>query len=285
MNKVKIRPLASCLLVAGLISQTLQAAESPNEKHTDSKGFAAIGVGAFAGQGPFGDAGVGLGYFINGAYEWDNGLFVEAPGGPNNILGSTSVGYNLYRNKHWDVDFLASSAHSATNTKYILEDSSELRFTKNQTNYLGLRFRGIWSGLRFQLIATPKLSDDRGVYLSTQVSKHWTIKNWHVFSAYRVNYLSGDMLNYYYGVNNSENNNNNRISGLPKYVAGSGLSHSLHLGATYPLTENWLFDASLRYYQTPSAIVDSPIIQNNLTRGDNRSRNALGLGLSVSYVF
>ncbi|WP_171045300.1 MipA/OmpV family protein [Pseudoalteromonas rubra] len=285
MNKVLVHTLAVCLSLAGVTSAPLQAAEPVEEKRPDSKGYMAIGVGAFAGQGPFGDAGAGLGYFINGAYEWDNGLFVEVPGGPNNILGSTSVGYNLYRTDHWDVDFLASSAHSDADTKYIQQDGSELRFTKNQTNYLGVRFRGIWSGLRFQLIATPKLSDDRGTYVSSQISKHWTIQNWHLFGAYRVNYLSGGLLNYYYGVNNAENNNNNRISGLPKYIASSGLSHSLHLGATYPLTENWLFDASLRYYQTPSAVADSPIIQNNLMRGDNRSRNALGLGLSVSYVF
>ncbi|WP_125560832.1 MipA/OmpV family protein [Pseudoalteromonas rubra] len=285
MNKVMIRTLTSCLLLVGLNSQTLLAAESPKEQHPDSKGFLALGVGAFAGQSPFGDASAGLGYFVNGAYEWDNGLFVEVPGGPNNILGNTSVGYNLYRNTHWDVDFLASSARSDADTKYIQQDGSELRFTKNQTNYLGVRFRGIWSGLRFQLIVAPELSDDRGAYVSSQISKHWTIKNWHLFSAYRVNYLPGDMLNYYYGVNNTENNNNNRVEGLPEYIASSSLSHSLHLGATYPLTENWLFDASLRYYHTPSAIADSPLIQSNLARGDNRSRNALGLGLSVSYVF
>ncbi|NOU51451.1 MipA/OmpV family protein [Pseudoalteromonas sp. JBTF-M23] len=205
---------------------------------------------------------------LNGAYYFENGLFVEAPGKLNEFDSNFALGYNLFNTPDWEFDLLWSTAHGALGWK-------------KSTRYLGLRASGEIAGLNVQAIIAPNADTDtykNGQYASLWLSKDWQYKNWNFYGSFGAQYRNANMLDYYYGVPEGS-------SYFAPYEASGGTNLTYKMGFRKPFAENWLFEGSISYTQYAQSILDSSKTKTILKNHSNLNNYAASSSLSISYVF
>ena len=205
---------------------------------------------------------------LNGAYYFENGLFVEVPGKSNEFDSNFALGYNLFNTPKWEFDLLWSTAHGTLGAK-------------RSTRYIGIRGSGEVAGLQVQAIAAPYTSNDyysKGKYASLWVSKNWQYKNWNFYGSLGAQYRNSHILNYYYGVPKDS-------TYLKPYEASGGTNLISKVGFRKPFAENWLFEGYLSYTHYANAILDSSVTDIVLQRNYRRKDYAATSSLSISYVF
>jgi len=75
-----------------------------------------------------------------------------------------------------------------------------------------------------------------------------------------VLYLSGDFMNYYYGVKQNENN---LALNRPYYKASSGMEYGMQTYISYPLINDFSLLFNLRYDLLPKSAKNSPLTEDN----------------------
>jgi hypothetical protein len=193
--------------------------------------------------------------------KWENGIFVNFG---NFGSRGNGVGYNFYDYGDWEFDALI---HLGFNAVEIGEGANESDFRA------GLRATHYSEDAVFRIIASPISinSDDDGFYLGSWYVKNWQVKNWNIHGIVGASYYSESILDNRFSVqffNDTEN--------FRSYKAGAGASLEFELGATYALSEHWVFEASIGQTLLSDAIFDSPFV-------DKRGQTYASAG--VVYVF
>ncbi|BBN82536.1 hypothetical protein PA25_25210 [Pseudoalteromonas sp. A25] len=208
---------------------------------------------------------------LNGAYYFDNGLFVELPGKSNEFDSDFALGYNLFNTPNWEFDLLWSTAHGSLTSIT----------TKKTTRYLGLRASGEVAGLNVQAIVAPSADTDtynNGQYASLWLSKNWQYKNWNFYGSLGAQYRNANMLNYYYGVPEDSQR-------FDPYQASGGTNLTYKVGFRKPFAQSWLFEGNIAYTSYTDAILDSSITKAVLEHNYRRKDYAATTSVWVSYVF
>jgi outer membrane scaffolding protein for murein synthesis (MipA/OmpV family) len=289
-----IRGVTTGILVSAslLISTTLLAEDNSNNEDTRSGGYLKIGSGYKYEVTPYRDEKSGVAIFISGRYQFNNGLYIEASHGANELSLGNSVGYNFFNTEHWSFDAHISQAHGSTSMRFNLKDakdeSSDIKvyhMDRSDTQMLGLRTTGTYGQTTIQFIAAPYSFNkdyDDGVFASAWLAHSWQIKNWELYASAGVNYRSKEIVNYYYATSDEIVSLDTPI--IPAYKADGGFDIITQVGLSYPVSESILFESYLRYTDISDSISDSPVMQ--LFSGLNdRSDNVTEFGLLFSYVF
>jgi outer membrane protein len=279
--------LKACLIL-GLVAfnSALLIADESNEssitKERESGGYLKLGIGYVYETGPYRNEQNGIGVFIEGAYQWENGLFVEQPGVKSKLNPGFSYGYNFYNTEHWSLDLIGNKSHGEIN--YGFNDGTEsIELNRDGSFRGGLRATGIYDTNTIQFVVTP-FSDnseyDDGIYASLWLAKQWQIKNWNLNASIGLQYRSEEIIDYYYGVPADL-----ATTSTPAYSAKSGINTSIKFSADYPISEDWVLETYLSHTQLADSISDSPVIYNAIQFGKSRSENITEAGLMISYVF
>jgi len=264
----------SAILIADEVNES--------EDNAHSGGYFKIGVGYRFETSPYNDEKSELSIFLDGGYQWENGIFVEAPGVSNKLNPGFTVGYNLYNTQHWNFDFIGNSAHGIIEYG-VTENDESIYIKRDGTFRAGFRATGNYGQNTIQFNITPYSFNDEygdGIHASVWFAKQWQIKNWNAHASIGVQYLSEEILDYYYGIPDEI-----AISNSPAYKAKSGFNTSFQIGADYPISQNWVFESYLRYTDLADSINDSPIMYNAIKFGTSRSENITEAGILVNYVF
>lgn len=267
---------------ATLADENKNMQESIQEEDDRSGGYFKWGLGYRAESSPFRKEEKGLTFIMNGRFQWDNGLFVELPGGSSEMDPSFSYGYNFYNTKNWDFDLLALKSHG--DIDYFATNGMESIAIEQESSLMaGFRATGYYDDNTIQAIIAPYSYNkeyDNGLYASLWYSRHWLYKNWNFHASIGAQYRSEEILDYFYGVPEDI-----AITGTPAYQASSGINLSVQLGVEYAINEHWVFESYVRQTELASSITDSPVIYNSVRFDNTRSEDVSEFAILVSYVF
>lgn len=286
-----IQGVTTGLLVSAalLISPTLLAEDSSNNEDDRSGGYLKIGYGYKYEETPYHDEKNGAIMFLSGRYQFNNGLYIEASHGANELSLGNSVGYNFFNTEHWSFDAHTTQAHGSTTMNFSLKDESAdikiYHMDRSDTQMLGLRTTGTYGQTTIQFIAAPYSFNqdyDDGVFASAWLAHSWQIKNWELYASAGINYRSKEIVNHYYATSDEIVGLDASI--LPAYKADGGFDIIMQVGLSYPVSESILFESYLRYTDISDSIIDSPVMQL-FSDLNGRSESVAEFGLLFSYVF
>lgn len=212
---------------------------------------------------------------IAAAYQW-KGLFFELNTDKPGIVPIGSellmLGFNAYNNRSLSIDVVVGPEHGD-------------RFSNDENHYKGLAKRkgDITGGIRAtmylgdyiaQIIARTELSDHHdGLSASALVGRNWQVGKFNVYSHLKLNYVSGNMADYYLGISAIEANDTFR-----EYRVNDAFYSAAEFGVAYPLSESWVIRAKTSITFISDEIADSPILASD--------SNVRGFGeFTVNYVF
>ncbi len=283
-------PHISCFVMMGWMA--LGSSAMANEKITDispaSAVFLKVGLGYTYEQTPYEDKINGVQLFVNGRYQMENGLFVEAAFGANKRNEGLNIGYNFYNTENWHFDVTTIRAFGEIGVILNAPDPNDsdnlitTTETRDKSEMLGLRATGTYGRANVQFLVAPILLGndyDDGIYSSMWAGHSWQLKNWEFYLSAGLEYRSEEILDYYFEITNDA-----EIADFPTYDASSGIDATLQISASYPISKNLIFESYLRYQELADSITDSPIIRAT-SQLPSRSEARSEFGLIVSYVF
>lgn len=202
----------------------------------------------------------------NFRYQYKN-FFAE---GAAHSLEATTLGYHLADNEHWSLDAVMLQQNGEI-SKSLSKDLEGIK--KRQADYmLGFRATGYYENYIIQMHA---LTDDGGAHggqdFTFKVGRYWQYKNWNLHAIQAVRYNSEAIANYYFSVQHEDASEK-----FPEFHAKAGLNYVFELGATYPLSQKWVFRSSLRHVELERQWAGSPLIV---------STHVDAFINSISYVF
>ncbi|WP_096085307.1 MipA/OmpV family protein [Agaribacterium haliotis] len=175
-------------------------------------------------------------------------LFFEAAQATQDGL---NVGFNLWHNEEWLVDLLLASVSGDV----VDEDDGIDRDTLYSgagvrvTRYFGP------SVLQFRLV--NDIYGQHGTVSTVRLGRAWQLKNWLVHAIGSVQYNSESTNNYWFGVSKAQSDYD-----TPEFRASASTQASILAGATYPLSERFVFRAYAGLDQYPESVRESPVVDD-----------------------
>ncbi len=97
---------------------------------------------------------------------------------------------------------------------------------------------------------------------AVNVGRQKQILNWNLHGLIGVRYFSDHVIDHLFGVSAEE-----ATADFPEYEADAGVMPSIQIGASLPLSENWLFKTKATYSPLPDSVSDSPLAQGDSIAG------------------
>lgn len=166
-------------------------------------------------------------------------------------------GLNAYSGDIWSVDFLGAVSEHGVDSE--LNTELKLFTEREEANYLGVRATGYNGPYIFQFETLWDISElHYGSLLTASIARTWLYRNWNFHALLGARFESARTLDYQFGIDANE-----ATGTYPQYEAGSGTTFVTEAGVTYPLNEYFILKSTFRWWELPSAVVDSPIINND----------------------
>lgn len=266
-----------------IVSVSVWASDISREIRGDSNvNFFEISTSVGCGQGhrvnadeDAEDSGCGIGIGLSGAYHW-RGFFIEAI---EDSYSGINLGYNLWQNEQWQVDFIALNLSGSISNKDGLrpnmteeERNRHIVYRDTITLDAELRATHYWQEYIVQMKFGADYSQNYGgAQAAFLVGKAWQVRNWNFHGLTGVHWYSRQRNEYLWAVSDQE-----ATERFPAYKAHSAINYSIEVGATYPLSEHWVTRARAVAFMWDKSIVDSPLSVSDW---------AGGIETSISYVF
>lgn len=262
-----------CVLIV-IVSQSVLAADISRDVRTgredesiENDGYLEISASVILNEMPIPGSDQVIGTIgLGGHYRYKR-FFIDAHAESYNQF---QVGLNAYSGDMWSVDVLGVNSEHGVDS----ELNRELRAftTRDEASYLGLRATGYTRWYIFQFEALKEVSNlHNGALLTASVARQWLYRNWNFHALLGARFESAKALDYQFGIDPGE-----ATSVYPVYDAGSGTTFVTELGITYPLNEHFIFKATGRWWELPSATVGSPFITDD---------SYLTLSTSITFVY
>lgn len=262
----------SLLWAGDLSTDVRKGADNP---HAGDSNYAELGMTLDASSSPFygipqgatkGETKMGASLDLNLHLQY-KGWFME---GFSQSLESFTLGYNFADGEHWSLDAVSLEQHPELSAK----ESRDLKGLKTRDgDYMfGVRATGYVGNYIFQLHALTDISEvHNGQVLSIKMAQHWQYKNWNFHAIGGVSYRSERVANYYLSVQPEDANEK-----FPEFQAHAGFTQTAEFGATYPISQKWVFRSLIRFVELDHQWTGSPLIVSN--------HGSVAM-TSISYVF
>lgn len=219
-------------------------------------------------------SGINLG--LGWEYKW-KGLFSEAI---QSSYSGLNLGYQLWQDDHLRLDIIGMNAYGRASendeiTPDISEEERNRRLVKRDTITLngGVRATYYWKDNIFQFRLESDYSQkNAGAQGSFLVGRAWQIRNWNIHGLTGLEWNSRKRSEFLWGVSSLE-----ATEQFPEYQASSTLNYSFEIGATYPISENWVSRTRLVAFLLDSAVSESPLANGDDIAGE--------ISTSIAYVF
>jgi len=227
--------------------------------------FPLIGLNNVDSLAESGDRNLSIDLVIEGRLQY-RGVFLELIRGS---FESLALGYSVYENEHRSFELIAAKLFGKVERDHV--ERLELIEDREGDVNLGFRRSRFFGSTVLQTELVSNLSSSHLGFIGTVKLGHQKqIRNWTLHGLLGVRYLSSDVVDQYFGVSRNE------MGGQFNEHRGSdGIISTVQVGISYPLSEKFVFNASVVYDQFPNAISDSPLAQ-----GDSRLDTRVG----ISYI-
>ncbi len=262
------------LFLLGFAGTQITSADSrliDNSPHFGEPGWeVSVGAGLFS-------ASDNIDIYKRNDDDYEDGFFIPVDAsyiGENfyfraNELEGLLLGYTLIQNQSWAIDALLSPRFIGPIDNDLLDNLDD----RDPDLHAGVRYSLYLEDSLVRLDISRDIAGTHdGHTISASYDREWQVKNWLITGTVSAAYISEDVTDYYYGVDNSES-----TSQFPVYRAEGALITNLAIGAEYPINENWTFNANLLYTLLGDEISESPV-----TIEDNELSN---ISTSLRYHF
>ncbi len=262
---MKFRSLVACAAI--LSSPQVFSADIAREvfqPDNANSSFAEIGVSFVTSQLPLvgfngqtleesGDTVNSLHIGLEGRFEY-KGLFFEFI---ENSFSDVTLGFDAYSTENSHHELIATSLFSEIVRKDItgfesIEDrKGDVNAGIRSSYYLGN------SIVQFELVSDI-VDSHNGVVGALQFGHQAQYRNWNLYGLVGVRYFSDNVTDHLFGVSAEE-----ATDTIAEYEAGEGFMPTIHLGATIPINEKWVFRTTAEYTKFPNAVANSPLAQDD----------------------
>jgi outer membrane scaffolding protein for murein synthesis (MipA/OmpV family) len=186
-----------------------------------------------------------------------SGLFYEyySESGQNGLFG-----LNFYNNDFIGMDLIIGKEHDS----FAKDKEDELLLPINVRNAdwsAGFRSAVYLGPLVLQGQVRKEITDyHNGWTASVQTGTSIQIKNLNIHGLVGASYQSEEVMDYFYGVTAAEVS-----SDFSEYNPGEDITYNAELGASYPVSENWIVRGQVNYMQYSDSLVDSPFWEGENT--------------------
>lgn len=217
-----------------------------------------------------------LGLVVAGQYRY-KGFFLESVNGSSDGL---NAGYNLWSDERWAVDVIGLNSTWGDSLEDFEEIDPNLGDTQRTIWLLkrdtpltgaGVRITGYFGEYILQYRALNDIYYNRGNYSTARLGRSWQYRNWNFHGIVGLEYLDAKYSQRTFGVDEREASRS-----FPTYAPGATVSTEVEAGVTYPITEHWVFRATVKHRFLPNAVKESPLYDDD---------SATSLLTSFSYVF
>lgn len=253
-----------------LSSDVRKGTSSPSDSN-----FIEVGLGVLAGKGPIyglpkgnvdGDT-LTIAYVEINARVQYKGFFLEAF---SQSLEDFTLGYNFLNTDTWSLDAVALEEHPAMDSKEN-KDYDGLKTRKGDYMF-GPRATAYFGKYIVQLNALTDISGVHdGQFYSAKLAHHWQYKNWNYHAIAATSYRSQAVADYYFSVQAEDADEK-----FPEFHASAGFTNVLEIGATYPISQKWVFRGLIRHFELSKQWGNSPLILTT---------HSSVVATSISYVF
>lgn len=237
--------------------------------------FIDVGLGVAVGKAPIYGLPEGnvdgetltIGYVEINARVQYKGFFLEAF---SQSLEDFALGYNFLSTDKWSLDVVSLQEHPALDPE---ENDDYEGLKERKGDYmLGPRATAYFGKYIVQVNALTDISGVHdGKFFSVKVARHWQYKNWNYHAILATSYRSQAIADYYFSVDAEDANEK-----FPEFQARSGFNNVVEIGATYPISQKWVFRGFVRHFELNSQWDDSPLIVTT---------HPTMVAASVNYVF
>jgi len=204
--------------------------------------------------------------------------FLENPGlRAGKLVGDAALGYRLHQDDHHDFSLLSVSYHDGFGPDVNITEgirTKKLEGLNNRKNDFLLGFRYQYHATDNHLFAL-QVGRDAVAHKGSMARAFYGIRfeksNWDIYLNNEVNWYSGSLVDYYYGVTPEETR-----PGRDVYAASNGWRWHSGVVGVYPLSTQWVFEMGVGGNWYSNSFSRSP-----LTRG-NKELVSFGL---VRYLF
>ncbi|WP_444997063.1 MipA/OmpV family protein [Aliikangiella sp. IMCC44359] len=178
----------------------------------------------------------------------------------NSELGRVYIGYHLWENDNYQLDIISGSYAPAISKEN--EDGEpvpeliNLNERENDYNF-GARFSKLDGSTYYSLELVYDLASltHNGWILDSYAGKVHTIGNWDITYGLGHTWYSENTSNYFLGIKKEE-----VAPGISSYKTGASYAINLEFSAQYPISESWVFEATLTHNWLSKNISESPLI-------------------------
>jgi len=251
----------ACLLLLFIAAAPSHAAdisrdvrEGRQDESIGSGGYLELGIGIEYGTLPVvGADDISLLIEVGGHYRIRR-FFLDALAESYNQI---QFGFNAYSGKTWSFDLLAAASERGIDSDF----SDELESLNARPAGLngGVRTTG-YAGpyiLQFELLRDISNTHDGFVFTSV-LGRQWLVRNWNLHMLLGARYQSDKVIDYLFGVDLDEASDR-----FPAYEAEGGTTFVTEVGVTYPVSEDWVFRGTGRFWALPDQLADSPFITDD----------------------
>lgn len=255
-----------------LSSEVRKGASAPDNRNG---GYFEIGVGVASYTNPIvgvpegnekGEVHTEAFLDINARYQyqcWFAELFSQS-------LEHFTLGCNFYNGDSWSLDWVGLAQHHEMSE----EETNDYRGLKTRRGDFmsGARATAYFGNYIVQLHTLADVSNTHhGELYSLKLARHWQYRNWTFHGIVGATYRSQQITDYYFSIDEDEASER-----FPQSHAPAGMAYVVELGATYPLSEKWVFRSFVRRVDLASAALQSPLILDD---------HGEAIATSISYVF
>lgn len=273
-KKLFIGALAPIVFASNCFAADISHSLRNNTQENDQpENYFELGVSAGAGIGPSlteeDGKGIGAGLVVNGSYNW-NGFFVDVFGESRDPV---VFGYNAYNTQDWSFDVILAPLFNGfdedTDDRFIGIDD------RDSTLMLGGRLTAYLGRNTFQFTLKHDIAGTHnGTTASALIGRNWQHRNWNFHGMVGLAFGDARINDYYLGVTEEEA----ARTDFSAFDAGAKFSASSEIGVTYPITEDWIYRATLRLGTSLDGKPESPLFANDRAYWSS-------FNTSISYVF
>jgi outer membrane scaffolding protein for murein synthesis (MipA/OmpV family) len=185
-----------------------------------------------------------------------SGLFYEyySKSGQNGLFG-----LNFYNNDFIGMDLIIGKEHDS----FAKDKEDELLLpidVRNADWSAGFRSAIYLGPLVLQGQVRKEITDyHNGWTASVQTGTSIQIKNLNIHGLVGASYQSEEVMDYFYGVTAAEVS-----SDFSQYDPGEDITYNAEVGASYPVSEDWIIRGQVNYMQYSDSLINSPFWE-----GDN----------------
>ena len=203
---------------------------------------------------------------IDGRLEYA-GFFVEVTT-DSVALPGFAIGYELYNSRDWSVDFVSIPVQME-----LIPDDFERLKNNNLYRRDGLKLSGIRATRFFDKYVAQAhiLPLGRGTIATLALGRYWRMQNWYLSAFGSLRYQSETVNRRTWRVTPEE-----ASIEFPTYEPSAGTDIELQVKTEYPLSEDWIFNASVRVSRLSDGVANSPIIVEQTSKS---------IAVGIGYVF